>query len=356
MTSSLIRTPFRRALSVGLFVWALTAAWLIAHVPSPVPRAVAQTTGWIDLSDHITSTRGIPNLSSVVFIGQEGWIASANFPEIYHTADGGETFEIQTLPTEINALAMRNTLEGYAGGQNGRIYHTVNGGGAWVSLGTTGNPVRGLACPPSGPACYAVGDFGSASIITGTVMAKLNTGVSATHLSSVHFPVNSDEGWLCGGAIIRHFVDGAWQGDQTYTTNGYNAIAFADNLNGWAVGDEGVIVHTTTGGKVDGTHVYGWYIQIEPDPHSSQRTSNGLYALNAMEAWAIGDFGVILHTTNGGQTWAPEASGLTTSLLRAVHAEDSHTVYVVGNDGTFLKYTDAAPGFDHSLHLPLIVR
>lgn len=75
-----------------------------------------------------------------------------------------------------------------------------------------------------------------------------------------------------------------------------------------------------------------------------------------MEAWAIGDFGVILHTTNGGQTWAPEASGLTTSLLRAVHAEDSHTVYVVGNDGTFLKYTDAGPGFDHSLHLPLIVR
>ena len=256
----------------------------------------------------------------------------------------GGDFQLLATSTELAALPFQTSGGAFANASSASpstAVSTAIGSDTSVTPGTINT--------------FKLRNAAGTAIITGTVMAKLTTGLYG-NLRSVHFPVDSNEGWFCGSGIIRHFVGGAWQADQGYANNGYNAIAFSDNLNGWAVGDEGVIVHTTTGGKVDGTHVSGWYVQIEPDPHSSQRTSNGLYALNAMEAWAIGDFGVILHTTNGGETWAPEASGLTTSLLRAVHAEDSHTVYVVGNDGTFLKYTDAAPGFDHSLHLPLIVR
>jgi photosystem II stability/assembly factor-like uncharacterized protein len=184
-------------------------------------------------------------------------------------------------------------------------------------------------------------------------MTKYTTGL-VSNLKSVTFPIDSGEGWLCGGVIIRHFTGNTWLGDQTYATKGYNAIAFADNLHGWVVGDEGVIVHTTNGGIYDGTPASAWHIQI--DSNSSQRTLNGIYALNVNEAWAVGDLGVILHTTNGGQTWTREASGLTTSLLTAVHAEDSQTVYVVGNSGAFLKYTQTTPTFDHFIYLPLITR
>lgn len=215
--------------------------------------------------------------------------------------------------------------------------------------------MRGLSYLPSGAACYSVGDHGSATVITGTVLAAYSTGL-VTNLHSVHFPIDSNEGWLCGGAIIRHFTGGAWPGDQTYQTNGYHAIAFHDLLNGWAVGDNGVIANTIDGGKVGLSPLAGWHLQTNPDSNFPQRTLNGLYALNGNEAWAVGDGGVILHTLNGGQTWNVEAAGTTTSLLTAVHAEDSSTAYVVGTNGTVLKYTHAAIGLDEHSFLPIVVR
>ncbi|HEY3343890.1 MAG TPA: YCF48-related protein [Anaerolineaceae bacterium] len=341
-----------------LTICAALALPLSATLPAAAQTAAEtpQSSGWVDLSSHIVSTRGTPNLHSMDFIGQEGWIGSGSLPEIYHTIDGGLTFEVQTLPTEINALAMRNTLEGYAGGQNGRIYHTTDGGAAWVSIGTLGKPVRGLSCPPSGSTCYAVGDYGSAAAILGTAITLTSTGVVATHLDSVSFPVDSTEGWLCGGGIIRHFIDGAWQADQTYPNNGYNAIAFGDHLNGWAVGDEGVIAHTTDGGKTDGSLSSAWHTETNPDPRSPRPTLNDVDALNASEAWAVGNSGTILHTTDGGQTWTIEASGLTNEMLVSVHAEDRQTVYVAGSNGVFLKYTSTAPALDRKIFLPMALR
>lgn len=330
-------------------VFLLLAAVLPCLVSNP--RAAVAAPSWADLSSHIVSTRGTPNFSSVVFIGEEGWIGSGNFPEIYHTRDGGATFDVQTLPTEINALAMRSLTEGYVGGQNGRIYHTTDGGASWQNLGTTGNPLRSLSCPPSGATCYSVSDHGNATAITGTVLTPLNTGL-VSNLRSVHFPVNSDEGWLCGGVIIRHFTGGVWNGDQTYPTLGYNAIGFANSVNGWAVGDTGTIIHTITGGQYDGNPATGWQGQASP----VQSTLNGISVISANEAWAVGDSGTILHTTNGGQIWALEAAGMTSSILTAVNAQDSHTVCVVGNNGTFLKYSDAPVVFDHWIYLPIIMK
>lgn len=84
----------------------------------------------------------------------------------------------------------------------------------------------------------------------------------APNLSSVVFI--GEEGWLSRGVIIRHFTGGAWQADQTYATDGYNAIGFADGVNGWAVGDTGIIIHTVTGGKYDGNPGTGWIGQSNP--------------------------------------------------------------------------------------------
>lgn len=252
----------------------------------------------------------------------------------------------------ILLLAMRSLTEGYAGGQDGDIYRTTDGGASWQSLGFTGNPVRGLSCPPSGAACYSVGDHGSTTIITGTVLTANNTGL-ASNLYSVHFPITSDEGWLCGGPIIRHFTGGAWQADQTYPTKYYAAIGFADSLHGWAIGDGGEIIRTITGGISDGNPWTGW--QSSPNP-AQGATLSGVTVISANEAWAVGNSGTVLHTTNSGQTWALETSGMTTSLLTAVHAEDSHTVYVVGNNGTLLKYSDATVILDHWIYLPIVVK
>lgn len=126
---------------VILLLAMLLPCWISPARMAPAHGAAAGPT-WMGLSSHVVSTRGTPNFSSFVFIGQEGWIGSGNFPEIYHTRDGGATFEVQTIASEVYGLAMRSLTEGYSGGQDGDIYRTTDGGASWQSLGSTGNPVR----------------------------------------------------------------------------------------------------------------------------------------------------------------------------------------------------------------------
>ncbi len=57
--------------------------------------------------------------------------------------------------------------------------------------------------------------------------------------------------------------------------------------------------------------------------------------------WAVGDDGIIVNTTDGGQNWLPQASG-TTEKLRAVFFIDTNTGWIAGglNTKTILKTTD----------------
>jgi hypothetical protein len=112
-----------------------------------------------------------------------------------------------------------------------------------------------------------------------------------------------------------------------------NSIYLTDNSNRWAVGDGGVIIHTTDG--------INWNGQINPD--SQVRSLYDVFFLNAQEGWAVGYNGILLHTTDGGGTldghWQVEGTGVAAGrFLSAVFAVDNHTLYVVGNN-TFLKYT-----------------
>src|SRR5438132_2459181 len=78
------------------------------------------------------------------------------------------------------------------------------------------------------------------------------------------------------------------------TTKLLTRLAFTDSLNGWAVGDSGVIIHTSNGGA-------GWSIQQSgiSDPIED------VFFLNNFSGWAITNNFIIngttiLTTTNGG--------------------------------------------------------
>lgn len=97
------------------------------------------------------------------------------------------------------------------------------------------------------------------------------------------------------GAILRA-VDGkdfkqvASPVDSTLT-----ALAFADARHGWAVGHDGAILHSADGGAT-------WALQNwQPDQNAP------LFAvlpLNAQQIIAVGAFGTIKTTADGGKTWA----------------------------------------------------
>jgi photosystem II stability/assembly factor-like uncharacterized protein len=284
----------------------------------------AQQYGWTDISANIP---GDPDFSGVFFVSaDEGWITSSSHAEIYHTTDGGKTFEVKTTLYTCNAIHMLNENVGYAGGASGFIYKTTDGGENWNFFGTMVANLADISFPPTGDTGYACGINGNIWSISNTGVTKMNSGVPDTQ-TGISFPVHSSEGWVCGGSIIRHYIHEIWTAaDQDYPSGGYNAIFMVDSLNGWVVGDGGIIAHTSDGKN--------WFEQT----NSSTNSLFDLFFLNTMNGWAIGSGGTILQTSDGGTAWNIDGAGLTTNSLTGVHFTSSTNGYVVGNGKTLLKY------------------
>jgi len=284
-----------------------------------------QAYGWMDISDNIPGT---PDLSDVYFISDdEGWITSGSQANIYHTTDGGESFEIQTTQYVCLAIHMIDADEGYAGGTNGIVYRTTDGGTNWNAIGGIGTTLADLTFPPTGDTGYACGLNGNIWSVTAFGVTRMTSGINGD-LDDLSFPINSEEGWVCGGNVIRHFTGGAWTGDQIYITGNYNTMHMIDNLNGWAAGNK--IIHTSDG--------HNWFEQTNPDPFPGGRGMHDIFFLNNNEGWIVGGFGLILHTTNGGTDWNIQGDGLVTAYLIGVHFTSPTNGYVSGNDRTLLKY------------------
>jgi photosystem II stability/assembly factor-like uncharacterized protein len=83
------------------------------------------------------------------------------------------------------------------------------------------------------------------------------------------------------------------------------AVSFADRNTGWAVGHWGAILKTTDGGE-------HWVLQ-RSDLKSDQPLFS-VYFKNAEEGWAVGLWSMVLHTTDGGRSWA---------TIKLPHAENS---------------------------------
>ena len=62
------------------------------------------------------------------------------------------------------------------------------------------------------------------------------------------------------------------------------------------------------------------------------------FFLNHNEGWAIGGEGIILHTVDGGRNWRPQWSE-TRHNLNAIYMTDAENGWIVGDRGVILKYT-----------------
>ena len=294
----------------------------------------AQQYGWKDISANIPGDSLYHDLSDVFFINDnEGWITSGSHAEIYHTTDGGETFEIQPTQYSCSAIHMINEDEGYAGGENGRVYRTTDGGENWIAIGSIGVTLYDISFPPgtssSNPVGYACGDNGHIWEISST-LTNLNTGLTGNFYGISAPSLNNV--WACGGNRV-YYYDGTDFTSQIAPGGTFNDIHFINNQEGWVVGDVGIIGFTTDGGA-------NWNDQTNPD--TQNRSLYGVFFLDSSIGWIVGFNGIILHTIDGGITWNMEASGLTTVFLRGVQFTSPTNGYLVGNKKTLLKYTEVS--------------
>lgn len=188
-------------------------------------------------------------------------------------------------------------------------------------------------------------------------------------LFAVEFP-NPVSGWIAGrGGLILHTRDGGktWNRQESGVSDPLFDLAFVDGKRGWAVGHFGVVLRTVDGGE----HWTRQYLNpqrtetIAPDAEAftvdesgsifigdagAEREElppqkeidpslNGVFFQNEKEGFAVGEFGTIFHTRDGGETWKPQVSGVETSLF-AINFSDRLTGYAVGPKGVLLRTRD----------------
>jgi photosystem II stability/assembly factor-like uncharacterized protein len=106
------------------------------------------------------------------------------------------------------------------------------------------------------------------------------------------------------GAVIVSNNGADWAQVQTPVRSPLTAVSFADEMNGWVVGHDAVILATKDGGKT-------WAMQnFAPE---LEKPFLDVIALDANNVLAFGAYGLLYKTSDGGTTWAmadaPEIRG-----------------------------------------------
>ena len=251
------------------------------------------------------------NLYGASFVDANlGWVVGA-FGVIYHTSDGGKTWQPQVSHTrhqlfDVDFVDARN---GWIVGRSGLILHSSDGGETW-SEQKSGMEKHLFAVDFVDPrhGC-AVGDWGAiATTDDGGETWQPRPLPEDVILNDVDM-VSPTEGWIAGemGSIL-HTVDGGktWTRQDSGVQKTLFGVHFADAERGWTVGIDALILHTSDGGKTWAVLNGSTEVRALEQVGFSQAYDNpSLYAISVVgdTGVAAGEIGAIFLSDDGGITW-----------------------------------------------------
>jgi len=231
------------------------------------------------------------------------WIIG-NYGTIFHSSDAGKNWASQSsgIKTLLTDGLFIDNKTGWIVGVDGTIIHTADGGNTWV---------------------------------------KQNSG-TIRHLMDITF-TDKDYGWAVGEfSTILHTTDGGttWTPQQPEADKIYNSVCFINRQNGFVVGEGGTMFRTIDGGAT-WVHVMPKAFERKDLDDEFERPRPSLFCVifkDNVNGWACGNFGAILHTTDGGVSW---------NVLPNEHLLALYTMYIrdgkgwaVGDKGTYLTSQD----------------
>jgi photosystem II stability/assembly factor-like uncharacterized protein len=158
-----------------------------------------------------------------------------------------------------------------------------------------------------------------------------------------------DRVWAVGywGTLLRS-SDGAetFSVQPTPTRETLFAVSFGDEQRGWAVGANGIVLRSEDGGA-------SWMAQrvMLSDEWGESRPLDShlfdVFAVSGLEAWAVGDYGVLVHVRDG-KNWEqvviPEEAfadgAFPDRILNGVHFAGPERGWIAGEFGTTLRTVD----------------
>ena len=322
--------------------WSSDSLWHTANggVSWALVHAFKGSSLWVEGVDFVDSSHGW-----AYAVGGPGGTVST----IMVTSDAGKTWHtVRTLNDQwvvclharsASGLAFASSADIGAFDPIGEVVtlgQTSDGGRHWTAQ-RVGSSLYTVALAGNGDALCAVGEGILTSSDGGATWGVESSGqfyeftaaaaVSATDLWAVEY----------GGALL-HSSDGSTWSEQPGVnrwSQELSAVSFPDADHGWVVGatqpfaQGGVILHTSDGGAT-------W----APQASALSGELSGVDFVDDTHGWAItdepSDFGSgadapLERTTDGGQTWIAQ-SLRDTSVLTAVSFVDDDTGWVAGED------------------------
>lgn len=186
------------------------------------------------------------------------------------------------------------------------------------------------------------------------VPAPTDPHAAATRLVGVA-PIDRAKGRFAavgpwGKILVSDDAGSNWGQRPVPVSSDLTAVTFPTPRQGWAVGHDGVVLHSEDGGEswkrqLDGNR-YGdlmvhYYEGLMPggDPRIARALEDArrfhdegadkpfldVWFENENSGWLVGAFNLILKTDDGGKTWEP--------WIDRVDNEEAHTLFAIGNAG-----------------------
>lgn len=268
-------------------------------------------------------------IAAVVAFAQQGWVAT----------------RIAPAKQELNTVFFLDGKRGWAGGDDGFLIRTEDGGVTWVnqrvSTAAAINDIyfrdkeRGFLV--AGNSIFRTEDDGTRWSEARRFTPEEFDGATV-ELYCIRFS-SKKKGWVVGSVSKRDrvvdsilvYTDNAgdtWQRQQAPSRSELIHVDFDGDRRGWIVGDGGTILHTNDAGET-------WIRQSS----GSTATLYHVDFRNDKKGLAVGEKGTILRTVDGGATWMPVTTNVLTTLL-SVEFVNEDEGWAVGRGGTILRTGD----------------
>ena len=273
------------------------------------------------LAQNGWSVLDIPNsgrYDDVFFVNPDtGWTAGGPNGWIRKTVNGGTTWALQyTSPYYLRSIEFMNPDTGFAGSLNGQLYRTVNGGSSWADISGSMVPppvgICGLSAPGN-DVLYGCGLWAAPAYIykssdAGSTWSHADMTGLATRLVDIHF-THPDTGFATGtadpasaGGVILRTTDGGASWAAVHTTSMLTDIVWKiqrlDAMHWFAsiysepTNDDTRMLRSTDGGLT-------WEQILVSDTYTYVEA---IGFIDALHGWTGGD-DQLWETSDGGASW-----------------------------------------------------
>jgi photosystem II stability/assembly factor-like uncharacterized protein len=291
---------------------------------------------WTDLNLPVTSGVG----DACILDEDHIWcFTTGTNPVIYYTSNGGDTWSMNSDIDRPDVVRFYNTQYGVA--LDGReVFHSENGGLTWTSI--SNNIIHNSSYDltfGSSPNVLMAATFNGEPTITqdsGKTWTKFQLGTINERNYSIASA--SDEIFWVGNDISSIMLTTDAGETWTETSGPQRALIYDVNFTtraeGIAVGNFGTVLRTLDGGT-----------QWQEVPFDSTRTGWSVHGLNSNDLWLGANRGGIFHSSDKGLTWT-ERVNFGSGSINDILAISATRILAVSTAGIIYLTNDAGATWD----------